>query len=169
MPQGMSSFALLPGQPLGSGTAPPLAQTDLVFHSEFEILGTEQVGDRKEFKIAPEVLPTAPFDWQIGYFYLYNGGGSVGNPSGEWKFQIWSDFGDGLGATWHDATKPKDLVGVFAGAYKRLLKPAMDYRALISWMSSAADGGIQYGIVCTAPPAGASTLTAGLTGNIMYY
>jgi len=170
MPQGMATYALLPGQPVGTLGVQEIAQTDLVFHGTWEILGTELVGDRTEFIVNPEVLPAKPFDWQIAYFYIYNGEGSTGNPSGEWQFQIFSDYGDGLGATWRVATKPHGIANDFAaGSFKRLVKPHMDYRALLSWMSSIADGGINYGIVCTSPPTGPAKLVAGLTGNITYY
>jgi hypothetical protein len=160
------SIAFSPGRAIGGN----LAQTDLVFHAPWEILGTELVGDRTEFGVDPLVLPDVSFDWQVTYFYIFNGQGSSGAPSGTWQFQIFSDYGDGLGLTWRVAAKPHNIGPNFAGgAFRRLVKPAMDYRALQVWMSSEADGGIRFGIVCVSPPTGPATLVAGIAGNILYY
>jgi hypothetical protein len=168
MPQGLATYALLPGQPMNPMGMLPIGQTDLVFHDIFEILGTETVGSRKEFEVDPEVLPNEPFDWQVGYFYLYNGEGSAGAPSGSWQFQVFSDWGDGLGLTWRQAAKALDISSYFGGGH-RLVKPHMESVALIAWSNAAVDGGIKYGLVCASPPNGPATLVAGLTGNIMFY
>jgi hypothetical protein len=161
--------AFLPGQRLTPGelaTSPPL--TDLVSSGEFEILGTELTGNRKEFDVPTESLPIVPFDWQLAYFYLYNGEGSTGRPSGIWQFQIFTDKGDGLGLTWHEATKPYDIQMAFdGGTFQRIVKPQMDYRVMSNWMSGDADGGVKYGIVCISPPTlGAAILLAGVAGHL---
>jgi hypothetical protein len=166
--QGYATHAFLPGQPLGALASNPPPLTDLVLGNEFEILGSELVGDRKEFDVDPELLPVVPYDWQLAYFYLYNGQGSTGRPSGTWQFQIFTDKGDGLGPTWHEATKPYDIQMAFdGGTFQRMVKPQMDYRVMSNWMSGDGDGGIKYGIVCIVPPTlGAAKLIAGVTGKI---
>ena len=148
----------------------PSAQTDLVFHDDFEILGTELVGDRKVFDVDSSVLPSEPFDWHINRFYWYNAQGSLGSPSGSWQWQIFTDLGDGAGLTWRVGAVARNIEGQFTGGVRRFLLATLDPNYFNYWSDYSVDGMIRYGLVCTVPPTlGTATLKAGIQADILFY